>query len=511
MELRLPRSNSKLFLVVLVALLLRIAPLILTGMPYDNDSWYIHYDVKVLRSNPEAKILSSPAFDGYDNLWPSSVLTPYLITLIVGKESLLATHIVGPLLDALSIIPFYALASRYSKKYAWLAALVVAASPGLVGIGVGLVKETLARPLFYATILASLRGGLIASLLLGLGLAITHHLSSLTATLTVVLALPTAWLVKTASGSRSDTPRLGESTIILVLTVLWLTYVGLPRLKGTVSLLDPVLASLYILALTSLIAAALPLIREKPGPLAAWLPEIIVLALVAIAAVTGVPPGVQPLGISALYYSAPFLLLPYLAVYALARIRNEPSRRHPIIPLTWLLVVSGAIAYLVFGGVPLGQSPAGRLANYLVPGAAILYAYSGRPRLLKAKALVILVLSILYVGALASNADPESYDLAYHRYEYSTCKLLSSHLQANATVYADAKMRDLLYYLGLVKTKMPLPEPGHGLLVLYKENLVYGYKLDSNLRGGSPEKIARLITGESLVANNGGSWIVLIR
>ena len=503
--------TSKLFLVVLVALLLRIVPLMLTGMPYDNDSWYIHHDVEVLRVNPKARLLSSPDFDGYNNLWPSSILVPYITTLIVGKESLLATHLIGPLLDALSIIPFYALASRYSKKYAWLAALVVAASPGLVGIGVGLVKETIARPLFYATILAALKGGLAASILLGLGLALTHHLSSLTASLIIVLAFPTAWLVKTTSGSRSDTPRAIESTLIIALTALWLAYAGLPRLRGTVSLLDPALASLYIVALTSLIAAALPLIREKPGLLAAWLPEIIVLTLVAIAAKTGVPPGVQPLGISALYYSAPFLLLPYLSVYALARIKNEPSRRNPIIALTWLLVVSGAIAYLVFGGVPLGQSPAGRLANFLVPGSAILYAYSSRPRLLKAKALIIVVLSILYVGALASNADPESYDLAYHQYEYSTCKLLSSHLEANTTVYADAKMRDLLYYLGPVKTRIPLPEPGHGLFVLYKENLVYGYKLDSNLRSGSPERIARLISRGSLVANNGESWIVLIR
>ncbi|MCE4619243.1 MAG: hypothetical protein F7C37_07395, partial [Desulfurococcales archaeon] len=171
----------------------------------------------------------------------------------------------------------------------------------------------------------------------------------------------------------------------------------------------------------------------------------------------------------------------------------------------------GAIAYLVFGGVPLGQSPAGRLANFLVPGAAILYVYSGRTRLLKAKVLIILVLSILYVGALASNADPESYDLAYHQYEYSTCRLLSTTLYSNTTIYADAKMRDLLYYLGVTDTEMPLPEPRHGLLVLYKENLVYGYKLNSNLRGGSPGRIARLITRESLVANNGGSWIVLVR
>ncbi len=503
--------NSKLFLVVLVALLLRITPLVLTGMPYDNDSWYIHYDVEVLRNNPKARILSSPDFDGYDNLWPSSILIPYITTLIIGKEGLLATHLLGPILDAISVIPFYALASRYSKKHAWLAALFVAASPGLIGIGVGLVKETIARPLFYATILAVLKGGLTATFLLGLGLALTHHLSSFTATLIIVLAPPTAWLVKVTSGSRSDTHRARESIVVLLLTVLWLAYVGLPRLKGTVSLLDPVLASLYILAVTSLVAAGLPLIREKPGPLAAWLPEIIVLALVVVVTVTGVPPGVQPLGISALYYSIPFLLLPYLTVYTLARIKNEPSHRHPLIPLTWLLVVSGAIAYLVFGGVPLGQSPAGRLANFLVPGAAILYVYSGRTRLLKAKVLIILVLSILYVGALASNADPESYDLAYHQYEYSTCRLLSTTLYSNTTIYADAKMRDLLYYLGVTDTEMPLPEPRHGLLVLYKENLVYGYKLNSNLRGGSPGRIARLITRESLVANNGGSWIVLVR
>ena len=492
---------------VTVALGLRLAPLYATQMPYDCDSWYIHYDIARLREDPARHLLSSNAYDGYNNYWPGSIITPYTLTLITGKQSLLATHAVGPGLDGLAVIPLYALASRINKKQAWTAPLIVAAAPSMIGIGLGLVKETIARPLLYTTLLASAIGKTAPLIPLSIGLAITHHLTSTIATVILTTTPVTAWLLRTASGARLEKTTWTPAIILATATTAWLLLAPPARWRGVFHLLDPLELTLYTLAFLALAPLATVLVGEKPGVKATWLPTLALYTLLAIVATTGLAPGIQAQGPTLALYLAPIALIAPLVARAHANLAHQPSQKQNPLPYAYTYTLAGVTAYLALSGTPLGQSPAGRVANLLLPGLALLYLHSNwKP--LNAKAIAMIIIGAIYIQALLAGNDPTAYDLPYHNYEQQTIQYLRQHNTTRIT--ADAKIRDLAYPLH-IKTTLPTPrnkEPPGTPTVIYKENLRYGYKLNSNLHTGNPKQIKQEITKENTIYTTGKTWIL---
>lgn len=498
------RARLLLILAVIAALGLRLTPLYVTGMPLDCDSWIIHYDIRVLRMDPSLHLLSSQAYDGYNNYWPASILAPYTLTLTTGYDGTGMTHLVGPLLDGLAVIPLYALARRLTDQYrATLAAIIIASSASMVGLGVGLVKETVARPLLYTLILTTLTGSLASTLLTSLGLALTHHLTSVIASLILLASIPVKSLLGLSSGSRVTGIPVRVGLIPAVVTGLYLMMVPPAGWRNVFTVFDPIRLTFYAFAFTLLAPLGASLIGEKPGPASTTIPTLILLTIVGIAAVRGLSPGIQAMGASAVYYMAPILFIAPLVAGALSNLRHRPWIRQNTIPYAWAFPLAGVVAYLSLSA-PLGQSPAGRVANLMLPGLVLLYAYAGG-RLFSLKALLVLSVSILYLQALLYGGDPESFDLPYHSYEYTTVALAAS---SKPPVIADAKMRDLAYYMNLT-TKLPTGGDNSGATIIYRENLIYGYKLNSNLHTGNPDMIKSTLTSRDRVMDTGYSWITV--
>ena len=504
-ESRRLASKARIGLVaaLVAGLVLRLYPLMATGMPFDNDSWYIHGDIRVLRRDPAAHLLSNQGYDGYNNYWPGAIITPYTLTLTTGNKSLAATHLTGPLLDALALIPFYTLARRLTNERAWQATLIVAAAPSMVGLGLGLVKETVARPLFYSTLLAAVANLYTAIIPLSLGLAMTHHLTSTITALILIGSPILATLLHTSSGARFTRPSYKIILVAAGSTIAWLLLIPPQDWRKVFTLFDPFSLGLYMLAFTLLAPMGAALIGERPGFASKWIPTLVLLALILVASTRGLSPGVQALEHSTIYYMAPIILLAPLVAGALSRLKQDPTRTWSSLPYSWTFPLAGLVAYLTLTGV-LGQSPAGRVANLALPGLALLYAYSGS-KLLDIKAIALLIVGALYIQALLSGHDPEAFDLPYHEYELAALKQLHDTM---LPVYTDAKMRDPARYLGLD----PQPITQHGensLLVIYKENLRYGYKLDSNLHTGDTTQIQQHLTLDNRLLDTGRSWITL--
>lgn len=489
---------------ITIALSLRLTPLYITQMPYDCDSWYIHYDINKLREDPTRHLLSDPVYDGYNNYWPGSIITPYTITLVTGRETLQATHLIGPALDGLATIPLYALAQKLNKKQAWTAALIVASAPSMIGIGLGLVKETIARPLLYTTLLAATNNQAPLLIPLSLGLAITHHLTSTIATTILAITPIMAWLLQTSTGTKIEKTSWKPAVILAIATIAWLTLAPPSNWRTIFKLIDPIQLTLYIMALITLAPLATTLIGEKPGFKSTWLPTITLYTILAITAYKGLSPGIQEQGPTLALYLTPAALLAPLIARAHANLRHKPWQKQNPLPYAYSYTLAGITAYLALAGTPLGQSPIGRVGNLLIPGLALLYLYSNT-RTLNPKAVAVAIAGILYIQLLLTGHDPIAYDLPYHNYEQQTIQYLK---QNNITkITGDAKIRDLAYYYQ-VKTILPIVKNKQNLIVIYRENLRYGYKLNSNIHTNNIKQIKQTLYKEDIIYTTGKTWIL---
>ena len=504
-------SGASLGLLAALALGLafRVYPAIATGMPFQMVTWAQLYNVDVLRAHPQARLYSDPRFDGYNNRWPGSIVAVKVYTMVTGPEGPLASYIPGPLAEGLALIPFHALASRVAgRRNAWIATLALALAPSMIAMGGGLTKEGMARPVFYSLLLASTGGLGAASAPLAVGVAVYHHLTGAAALLVLGLSYTLAWAMGLLSrGSpRAPDPRSAALVALAVPSYLLLAAPGYWR-RGVLGAIDPVGLALYVVAFASLPVLAMAYSTGGSG-LRAYRDGVAPLALILAGLVLisrrGLSPGVQPLGPDLMVYASPLLASPLLVVHAVWRHRVGGGAWH-VLPYAWAFGLTGAALYLAFAGSPLGGSAVGRVLNLALPGYLLLYASSGS-RLARLLSPALVLAALVFTLRILSGADTVNFNLVYHAWEAEALKLAGLY---GHQVVGDAKVYYLGQYMGVdVALPNPASEPG-GLLVLYRENLRWGYRLHGNLLAGDPGSIAGHLTGGELLYNSGASWLAL--
>ena len=500
-----PRGGGGLWLALALALALalRLYPAVRTWMPFQMVTWAQLHDVAVLASHPTARIYSDPRFDGYNNLWPGSILVVDIQGLLAGWRGPTAWYLVGPLLEALALVPFYALAKRLAGgRGAAAAALALAAAPTMVAMGGGLTKEGAARPLFYTLLLASTLGARWAAALAGAVVPVFHHATTGAALVVLLLAYPMAWGLRVSAPTRAQAPPWPAVAALAASATAYSLTIGRAWWEQGLGAIDAAALAFYILAFASIPLVAIPLRGEGP-PWAALALEALIAGLILAASRFGVAPGIQPLGLDLLVYSAPYTLLPLIAWSSLRRAEYLEPRVYPL-ALSWAYGLLGVGAYLALAGVPLGGSAAGRILNMALPGFLLLAAASA-PWVAWGEAALSVLAGLVLVHRLLACADVVNFNLVYHHWDAAALAFASGH---PGPLYGDAKVQYLASYMGVHVSMVGPTGSWHGLAILYQGNLRWGFRFNSNLLVGDPRLIrASMLTGD-LLYNTGHSWLL---
>lgn len=69
-----------------LAILLRLIPMLTYGQPFSTDVWPLIRASEIITTSPEVRIWCDQCFDGYNNRWPSVILSSSISSLVLGLE-----------------------------------------------------------------------------------------------------------------------------------------------------------------------------------------------------------------------------------------------------------------------------------------------------------------------------------------------------------------------------------------------------------------------------------------
>ncbi|RLG87909.1 MAG: hypothetical protein DRO16_05580, partial [Thermoprotei archaeon] len=150
----LSNSTSKAVLlgvVLVTALLLRIAPSFYSNNLFSTDVWPLYRDTLVLTNNPSLKIFDDKSFDGYNNRWPGVILSTTYYSVLTGLDpSYVYMYVYVIVLGLSTMLGFFILAKRFEKNISpTISLLIFSLIPSLIVFTASPLKEVYAYPLFY--------------------------------------------------------------------------------------------------------------------------------------------------------------------------------------------------------------------------------------------------------------------------------------------------------------------------------------------------------------------------
>jgi hypothetical protein len=83
--------------VLLVALILRLCPTFLSGLPFSTDAWSPIRNAEVLMRYTPVSMGDDKIFDGYNNYWPANSIFGVIFSYVVGLKVMDAMAIGIPL------------------------------------------------------------------------------------------------------------------------------------------------------------------------------------------------------------------------------------------------------------------------------------------------------------------------------------------------------------------------------------------------------------------------------
>jgi hypothetical protein len=459
-----------LLIALCVAVLLRLYPTLISGMPFSTDAWPLIRNSNLLLLNTPIP-LNSDIFDDYNILMPASSLFGAVFAQVTAVPAITAMAIGIPLVAALTIPLYYLLSKKITQntKIATIAALLLATAFPYILFTAGVTKETFASPLYITLILLFLlkhswKNALLFSTL-SIALVLTHQLTAFL-TLGIIASISIAvYLSKTKTPLNSNKSNLTYLAILTTAAALYFglyAYSTLPQAIATSDWLT--VASYQIFVLAAAFYLVTVHVKKRSSSLSSALKLALGTSLIVLFMflLTKLPilSGAPLLPFSYFVFALPFIVAVPLSLLALSTLYRRSSSL--CIPFFWLLPILGFALYGVFANSPEGIGFAFRSLNFLLPPLIILISIGlykltkmthnskGASTKFVAAGIVLFLVTVNVYGLYAAVSLQEPYLGYFWRYtpsEYSASGWVALY-NNNQTVAGDSKVYYLLdaYY-----------------------------------------------------------------
>ena len=469
----LGRHRALLFLFpFVVAVLLRIYPYLVYGVPYSTDSWSPIRNAEHLLAYSPTTLGGNPVFDNYNIYWPANSLFGAVASLVLNVPPIKMMPLLFPVIGAVTVIIFFLVAEEVtgSALVASMAALFLACAGFDAIFTAGVNKETYALPLFMLSILLLLwktdkRSGALF-VITSVTLALAHH-----ATAILFLAVAASVLFVNSVRLKRRGESVGRKPFLLVIggaitLAYFLAYAeaGLGALAGLLTVQNVFLAFAFLTAFISPVAYHAV---SRPSRLLLAEGGIVLGLTVAVLAV-GTRASLIPLAplvsLALLYAAIPYILLGMLAIFGYRIIHLSRDRGSFVFVAAWLSAVL-AMGYLaLFSTVPDGLFILYRLLSFIAPPALILASLAlqrvlgGTRRRGVMKVVVVAIILVIAVPSAYQTyaASIQRDNLLGGQWAYQSSDLVGAQWMSgnsahgNLTLAADSRISYVLTdYLGM--------------------------------------------------------------
>ncbi len=449
-----------------VAVLLRIYPYLVYGVPYSTDSWSPIRNTQELLAYTPTSLGGNPVFDSYNIYWPANSVFGAVASLVFNLSPIKIMPLIFPVVGAVTVIIFFLVAEEISGSavIASIAALFLATAGVDAIFTAAVTKETYAEPLFMVSILLLLwktdkRSGALFAIT-SVTLALSHHATS------VLLLVVAATIISVNSVllERRGEP-IGRKPLLLVIgggitLAYFLLYAeaGLGQFAGLLNIQSALLALAF---LTVFMAPVAYHAVSRPTRLLLAEGGLVLVLAVGVLAIgtrlTLIPtaPVVTP---TLLYSAVPYILGGVLAIFGYRVIQAGKDRAKFVFVASWLSALLALGFLAVFSGVPYGLTIVYRLLAFMGPPAIILASLAlqrvlGAPshRGLLKVVVVVVILAITIPSAYqtyAASIQKESLlggQWVYQQSDLSGASWISSNsVPENFTLAGDIRMQYIL-------------------------------------------------------------------
>jgi len=498
------RSRILLAAILTLAALLRLLPAYTSGTLFSVDVWPLYRSSQRLLEIPEARIWNNSLFDGYNNRWPGVILSAALYSKISGVPiDYVYMHAYTAVCSLVTLTLVYALLRRFMNAgRAAASAAFFGFVPSLLVFTSSPLKEVYSYASLYSILLIVSRPSpnvvrpedLAALLILGVGLALSHHLATL---ILVGFLLSTAYVlyVQQIEEIRSSPSRvyarLFLSSLVVGLTGLaYFYFYGSAGLKVPIALEDILLYIVYAVPIYGgyLLSAGFRRTVFR---------ELLSIVLIgAASALAALLPRALP-GISMPPASVFWYVIPIAAALPLASVRVDGFAGALVSGLGLFILLNAA--YILFGK-PLLASIVHRFLNYAALPLSIMVGFSlgrkGLPRVYSyAVVLLAFISSLAVLSNLVGGGIDASYFWYYTRCECSTYDALNALADGSATIVGDDHVQGYYSMVRTVEAFRYLLEvaearkPPDTLVVAYSANYRVGLSIGLNIYKLPPEVV----------------------
>ena len=454
---------------LLIALTLRLYPILISGMPFSTDAWPLIRNTELLIQNTPIPITSN-IFDGYNNFWPASQLFGVILSQITALPAITAMAFGIPIAATLTIPIFYLLVKKITqnKTISLIAATLLATAFPYALFTAGATKETFASPIYISLILIfMLKHNWKTTLLFGtasLALVLTHHLTAFLA-VGIMTSLSIASLI--SKKNKNEKVNSNQSNILFIailssITALYFVLFAAPAFTLTITLSVLLSVGAYQIFVIALILYLVSRMRTKNFSkirtiFNSFLGFLLVFGLFFLTTRIPLLPGAPTLPFYYLLYALPFIVGLPLVIFGLKELYQKNSSL--MIPLFWIITVAAFASYAIFANPPGGIGFVYRSVNFILPPLTILvaiglYKLFSNPKNLKthkitmliATAIIIFMVTISTYTVYAAVSLQEPYLGYFWRYEpteYKAANWVALNVN-NQTVTGDVKVRYLL-------------------------------------------------------------------
>jgi len=500
------RNWTYVFILLLVAVAIRLYPYLVSGLPFSLDAWAPIRNTELLLKNSPIS-LGDNIFDGYHSYWPANSLFSAVVSEVTSLPPMQTMAVYLPLAGATAILIFYVLVKRiFNAKIAFMASLIFATAFTHAYFTAGVTKETYANPLYLSLILIFLHPAIgkqkqvLLFAVTAAALALTHHFTIIIS-IAILSGIALARLINNTK--KGLAPNRSDFLLTSILIIFAALYFGLFAYRGFIF---PITYSDWLSAVSYQILAFALAVYFTSKPSFRVRTRTLITALGAIAAsfLFTLLFMRRPLVLGASAVPQYYLLynLPYVILIPLITLGYGYQRQSKasVAPLFWLTAIIGLEGYAVFSNSSLSLALASRGINFLYPPMAIfsavglyrLYGMAKKPsskRFMKlAVSVTVIVIAALNSYSLYASVSLQErymgYMWLYKTQEYGASDWVATRT-SSVTVAGDIKVYHLLQdyftvnvdvlqgYRYLTEESEPQPQ----ILYVYSQMATNGYIL----------------------------------
>ena len=464
-------QRHRLVLLVLplaVAIILRLYPYFLYGVPWGTDSWGLIRNTNELLAHTPTSLGGNPIFDSTNIYWPAVSLFGAVASIVFGVPSLTEMPIIIPLVASLTTLFFFLIAERLTKSslVASISSLFFATAGFDAIFTASATKETFAYPLFMLAILLLLMKIDVKSIgiftIASITLALSHHVTTL-----ILLAIVGAVVVTNGVLSIAGYRKFGKIWLLpLIVGIIFVSYVELYAkifLTGAVtgiafsfSSMIPMIALFFVsVAVASYFSLAN---KVRFLLLEGILMLVASLSLLFLSTETSVLPFAPMLPTLVAILAIPYLLVGFFAIFGYKIMHDYQDRSPFAFTASWLAATLALVAYTVIG-TPNGVFLIYRFFTFDYAPITIFASLAivtlsrklgrGSFKVAGRAALVTIVIGIFITSSYMSYASVVGKEnllaghYAYSRSDYTSAQFVSKTLPKNSTLASDFMISDL--------------------------------------------------------------------